>query len=176
MNGGLILFENPPSSLTFHDPLMKSWLRSVAPYISQVAACSHGLHLRKRWAFACNKPEIMSLASVCEHAADYHEFHLGERLPDGTFYSRLTAEYPPSLACALAAIIRPYVTAQVTAFHSSLGEASSLFALLSHAFHIELRMGQASIALLLGFAPKWPTFSVPCARHGCADFQTLLCV
>ena len=112
VNGGLILFENPPSSLTFHDPLMKSWLRSVAPYISQVAACSHGLHLRKRWAFACNKPEIMSLASVCEHAADYHESHLGERLPDGTFYSRLTAEYPPSLACALAAIIRPYVTAQ----------------------------------------------------------------
>ena len=51
VNGGLILFENPPSSLTFHDPLMKSWLRSVAPYISQVAACSHGLHLRKRWAF-----------------------------------------------------------------------------------------------------------------------------
>ena len=112
MNGGLILLENPPSSLTFHDPLMKARLRSVAPYVVQIAACAHDLDLRKRWAFACNKPEIMSLASVCEHAADFHESHLGERLPDGTFYSRLTAEYPPSLARTLASIIRPYVTMQ----------------------------------------------------------------
>ena len=112
VNGGLILLENPPSSLTFHDPLMKAWLRSVAPYVIQVAACAHDLDLNKRWAFACNKPEILALASVCEHAADSHESHLGERLPDGTFYSRLTAEYPPSLARALASIIRPYVTTQ----------------------------------------------------------------
>ena len=30
---------------------------------------------------------------------------VGQKLPDGTFTSRLTAEYPPSLAAALATLV-----------------------------------------------------------------------
>ena len=35
---------------------------------------------------------------------------MGVRLPDGTFKSRITAEYPAQLAQALAFIIRPFLT------------------------------------------------------------------
>ncbi|CAE7824561.1 unnamed protein product, partial [Symbiodinium sp. KB8] len=34
-SGGLILLENPASSLTFHDPLMMSWIESEAPFCAQ---------------------------------------------------------------------------------------------------------------------------------------------
>ncbi|CAE7947844.1 unnamed protein product [Symbiodinium sp. KB8] len=34
-SGGLIILENPASSLTFHDPLMMSWIESEAPFCAQ---------------------------------------------------------------------------------------------------------------------------------------------
>ena len=38
-SGGLIVLENPASSLIFHDPLMMSWIESEAPFCAQVASC-----------------------------------------------------------------------------------------------------------------------------------------
>ena len=44
------------------------------------------------------------------HPHGTHEQIVGVRLPDGTFKSRITAEYPPQLAHALAFIIRPFLS------------------------------------------------------------------
>ena len=57
-----------------------------------------------------NRQAICHLARSCPHPAGTHEPIVGVRLPDGTFKSRLTAEYPALLAQALASVIRPYLT------------------------------------------------------------------
>lgn len=46
----------------------------------------------------------------CPHAFGEHQQITGVRLADGTFFSRLTAEYPEELADALATVIAPFVT------------------------------------------------------------------
>ena len=58
--------------------------------------------------FVSTGPDIHSVARSCLHEPGGHV--VGVRLPDGSFLSRTTAEYPPQLARALATIIRPFVT------------------------------------------------------------------
>ena len=53
-HGGLIILENPSSSLLWLDPAVRSWLAVHAPYCAQVAACQYGLPLPKAWAFWSN--------------------------------------------------------------------------------------------------------------------------
>ena len=57
-----------------------------------------------------NRPDIFAVAKSCPHGASAHQQIAGVRMADGTFFSRITAEYPPDLAHALASIIAPYVT------------------------------------------------------------------
>ncbi|CAE7236031.1 unnamed protein product [Symbiodinium sp. CCMP2592] len=73
--GGLIWVENPTSSLLWLDPDVVSWLRLFCRHVATVAGCHHGL--------------------------DQHKVS-GKRLADGSFATRLSACYPPSLAAALA--------------------------------------------------------------------------
>eukprot|EP00435_Cladocopium_sp_Y103_P032719 s574_g8.t1 len=54
--------------------------------------------------------DILTLGLSCNHGPNSHELVVGVRLPDGTFRSRLTAEYPPELASALAGIIKNFTT------------------------------------------------------------------
>ena len=43
---GLILLENPSTSMTWDDPMMYEWVQMVAPYAAQASACKFG----KDWA------------------------------------------------------------------------------------------------------------------------------
>ena len=102
--------ENPPSSMTWDDEAMAQWVHQVAPYASQAFACRFGADWRKAWMFACNDESIEQVARSCNHPSGSHQPIAGVRLPDGSFLSRLTAEYPIQLAEALAQIIKPFVT------------------------------------------------------------------
>ena len=57
--------------------------------------------------FVANRAEIFAVAKSCPHN---HDEHCRVRMADGTFFSRLTAEYPPALAQAFAEIIAPYLS------------------------------------------------------------------
>ena len=78
-HGGLVM-ENPATSMTFDDPLMVQWIQAVAPFVAQASACQFGKDRAKIWMFVI-------------------------RMADGSFFSRLTAEYPHELASALATLI-----------------------------------------------------------------------
>ncbi|CAE7378217.1 unnamed protein product, partial [Symbiodinium necroappetens] len=108
-SGGLIILENPASSLTFHDPLMMSWIESEAPFCAQVASCMVGASFSKAWMFVSNQPCILDLACICTHASGTHASFVGKR--DGAgFLSRRTAEYPDELAASLARLCAPFLT------------------------------------------------------------------
>ncbi|CAE7290157.1 unnamed protein product, partial [Symbiodinium microadriaticum] len=108
-SGGLILLENPASSLTFHDPLMMSWIESEAPFCAQVASCMVGASFSKSWMFVSNQPCILDLACSCMHAPGTHASFVGKRDGSG-FLSRCTAEYPDQLASSLASLCAPFLT------------------------------------------------------------------
>ena len=120
--GGLIILENPASSLTFHDPLMMSWIESEAPFCAQVASCMVGASFSKSWMFVSNQPCILDLACSCTHPPGSHASFVGQRDGSG-FLSRRTAEYPDQLASSLARMCAPFLT--------SLGSCSAFFQ-LSH--------------------------------------------
>jgi hypothetical protein len=50
----------------------------------------------------------------CDHPPHTHLNFAGLRLPDGTFYSRLTACYPQQLAEALARVFTPFLSKRAT--------------------------------------------------------------
>eukprot|EP00438_Fugacium_kawagutii_P024615 Skav227274 [mRNA] locus=scaffold3803:105876:109202:- [translate_table: standard] len=108
--GGMVLLENPPTSMSFLDPLMAQWIQQIAPFCAQTVACTFGLDWLKAWMFVSNKVDVHQLASECLHPPGSHERIAGVRLPDGTFLTRLTAEYPVQLAEAIATIISRYTS------------------------------------------------------------------
>ena len=108
-SGGLILLENPASSLTFHDPLMMSWIEAEAPFCAQVASCMVGASFSKSWMFVSNQPCVLDLACSCTHALGTHASFVGMRDGSG-FLSRRTAEYPDQLASSLAQLCSPFLT------------------------------------------------------------------
>ena len=61
--------------------------------------------------FLSNRPGILKLASSCQHGSRAHQKIWGSRADDGTFLSRLTAEYPSSLATSLAGFLSTYTSA-----------------------------------------------------------------
>ncbi|CAE7210243.1 unnamed protein product [Symbiodinium sp. CCMP2592] len=105
--GGFIWVENPTSSLLWLDPDVVSWLRLFCRHVATVAGCHHGLDQHKAWSFCSNSPEFATLACVCPHPLGFHAKVSGKRLADGSFATRLSACYPPSLAAALARIAAP---------------------------------------------------------------------
>ena len=107
---GLVILENPASSMTWLGDLMHHWVHTVAPFAAHASACNFGTDWAKTWCFVANKPQIASVAQSCNHPPGSHESVVGVRLPDGTFKSRLAAEYPKPLADALASIIVEFTT------------------------------------------------------------------
>jgi len=109
-HGGLVILENPATSMTFDDPLMVQWIQTVAPFAAQASACQFGKDWSKTWMFVANRAEIFTVAKSCPHGFGVHRQITGVRMADGTFFSRLTAEYPEELASALANVIAPFVS------------------------------------------------------------------
>ena len=106
-HGGLVVLENPATSMTFDDPLMVQWIQAVAPFAAQASACQFGKDWAKTWMFVANRPEIFAVARSCPHEFGAHQEISGIRMADGSFFSRFTAEYPQELAIAL---IAPFVS------------------------------------------------------------------
>ena len=96
--------------MTWLDDMMSDWVHTVAPYAAHASACQFGQDWAKTWCFVGNKPQIGGVARSCCHLPGTHESVVGVRLPDGSFKSRLTAEYPQQLAAALASIIAEFTT------------------------------------------------------------------
>ena len=110
VHGGVATLENPARSMTWLDPHMSEWVRQQTPYIAVAAACQYGADWEKSWMFVSNHSGIHGVAAACDHPAGSHERIGGKRLPDGSFYSRLTAAYPEALAMKLAECFLPYVS------------------------------------------------------------------
>ena len=110
--GGLIILENPGSSMTWLDDHMVAWVHSEAPYAAHAHACQFDVDRAKVWCFVSNRSEISMLARSCTHGPKAHMSIVGQRLPDGAFLSRLRlrAEYPPSLAAALATLVSQFTS------------------------------------------------------------------
>ena len=122
--GGLIVLENPLTSMTWLDEEMSAWVRSTAPYLAAAAACRYGADWRKYWLFCSNRPDILQLGLECDHAPDAHLNFAGLRLPDGTFFSRLTACYPQDLADKLASIFHLTCLSMMSKYNWPRGEPS----------------------------------------------------
>ena len=108
--GGIVVIENPLTSMTWLDSLMSAWIRAIAPYLAAAAACQFGADWQKSWLFCSNRPDILQIGLGCNHPPQTHLNFAGLRLPDGTFYSRLTACYPKQLAEALANVFAPFLS------------------------------------------------------------------
>ena len=109
-HGGLIILENPSSSLLWLDPAVRSWLAVHAPYCCHVAACQYGLPLPKAWAFWASHPVLEPVSCKCPHPPRFHPSFAGKRNPDGSFASRQTACYPDALAAAIARQVAPFLS------------------------------------------------------------------
>jgi len=55
---GLVILENPATSMTWDDPLMYHWVQAVAPYAAQACACMFDRDWLKAWMFVSNRPDI----------------------------------------------------------------------------------------------------------------------
>ena len=66
-HGGLIILENPSSSILWLDPAVRSWLAVHAPYCVHVAACQYGLQqCLSRTGHPCYRPNSFGLCSLRE--------------------------------------------------------------------------------------------------------------
>jgi len=80
--------------------MLKDW----GAHCSNVAACHWGMQLNKSWLFCSNSPDIKTLASWCT-CSPRHPSFAGVKTDLNTWLSSQTAEYPQSLAFALAKIM-----------------------------------------------------------------------
>ena len=113
-HGGLIILENPSSSILWLDPAVRSWLAVHAPYCVHVAACQYGLPLPKAWAFWSNFSVLSPVACKCSHPPGFHPSFAGRRSSDGSFATRQTACYPDKLAAAIAAAMAPFLSVRTS--------------------------------------------------------------
>ena len=100
--GGIAILEQPPSSMAWLEPENLAMLQQCHAHMAWVAACHHHLDIAKSWSSASNCPKIQQLAAQCGHAKPHPSF-AGVKV-NGVWASTLTAEYPPSLAMAIAQV------------------------------------------------------------------------
>ena len=102
--GALVGWETPTSAMTLllteNTDMLRDWNATCA----YVAACHWGMQLPKSWLLCSNDIAIESLAGKCTCPLGHPSF-AGKRTSTGTFVSAETAEYPPSLAMAIAQIM-----------------------------------------------------------------------
>ena len=118
--------SEPINSLAWQEPLHQQFLKQCSCYLVATPACKWWLGWFKTWAITATSDKIQFLAGQCSH--ENHFNFRGKRLPDGTFISSLSAEYPSTLAAAiLVDIITPWVS-QSSIFNQSLSTWRSLVA------------------------------------------------
>ena len=110
LQGGIVVLENPTSSLLWLTSECKHWIRHHALSATQIAACVHGLPAAKSWTFVSNLSDLSQLASICPHRPGFHPALSGRRDSSGQFLTRHTACYPESLCSGLASILAPFLS------------------------------------------------------------------
>ena len=110
LQGGVVVLENPTSSLLWLTSECKHWIRHHALSATQIAACVHGLPAAKSWTFVSNLSDLSQLASFCPHRPGFHPALSGRRDSSGQFLTRHTACYPESLCSGLASILAPFLS------------------------------------------------------------------
>ena len=106
--GGFAGKEQPLNSIAWKEPSSRQFVEQCSCYFVATPACKWGLDFFKYWAIAATSEHISHLAGHCSHR-DHMDFR-GKRLPDGSYISALTAEYPSAFASAIIDIISPWVT------------------------------------------------------------------
>ena len=66
-HAGLVILENPSTSMTWDDRLMYDWVHAIAPFAAQSCACQFDRDWAKAWMFVANRPAICHLARSCPH-------------------------------------------------------------------------------------------------------------
>ncbi|CAE7302951.1 LRRC45 [Symbiodinium sp. CCMP2592] len=113
LSGGLVLLENPSSSLLWLTDPCKAWIRHHCLSAVEIAACSFGVNAKKSWTFISNLADLSSLASACCHPPGTHPPLAGKRDSSGAFLTRTTACYPDGLCERFAALMAPYLSRSV---------------------------------------------------------------
>ena len=106
--GGFAGKEQPLNSIAWKEPSSQQFVEQCSCYFVATPACKWGLDFVKYWAVAATSDRISKLAGRCSHR-DHMDFR-GKRLPDGSYISALTAEYPSAFASAIIDIISPWVS------------------------------------------------------------------
>ena len=101
--GGL---EQPPSSMAWLEPENIQLLRKWAAHCAHVPACQHGMDFYKSWGLCATFPGIATLGGTCSRPPG----SLAGVKNNGQYLSASTAQYPASLAKALAACLAPFCT------------------------------------------------------------------
>ena len=110
LQGGIVVLENPTSSLLWLTSECQHWIRHHALSATQIAACVHGLSAAKSWTFVSNLSDLSNLAALCPHRSGFHPALSGRRDSSGQFLTRHTACYPASLCADLASILAPFLS------------------------------------------------------------------
>ena len=109
---GFAAQKQPINSLAWceksHQQSHQQFLEQCSCYFVATPACKWGLDWYKTWAIAASSDRIHTLSGQCTH--DNHQDFRRKRLPDGSFISALTAEYPSKLASAIIDIIKPWAS------------------------------------------------------------------
>ena len=108
--GGHAHIEQPSGAMSWREPMAQRWMLQCSCNLLLVAACSYGMDIYKNWLFATSFQDLSTVASTCKHAPNTHQSIAGVRAQDGSFLSKQSAEYPPSLAKAMASILAPLIS------------------------------------------------------------------
>jgi len=108
--GGHIHIEQPTNSMAWLEPIMQHLIKFAATYLVYFPACAFDRDWQKSWLLACSYPGLKPLGRICQHPPDSHEAIAGVRFSDGTFKSRITAEYPPAMCDAISDVVSPLLS------------------------------------------------------------------
>ncbi len=108
--GGHSHAEQPPSAMSWQEPVVQQFLTTCHCSCVVVAACTFGRSWYKSWLFATTLCDLSHLGCICDHPPGSHDNIAGVRAASREYISRQTAEYPEPLCQALSQYIAPVVS------------------------------------------------------------------
>ena len=106
LSGGHCHLEQPSKAMSWLEPEVQPFIANVGIHCVMLAACAYNMDVDKSWIFATSLDSLRQLGTTCNHPKGTHESIIGTKHPDGSFKSRDTAQYPPSLCDAFARIVQ----------------------------------------------------------------------
>ena len=106
LSGGHCDLEQPINAMSWLEPEVQSYIANVGIHCVVIAACAYQMYVDKSWIFSTSLASLKSLGALCLHSQGTHQSIIGTKHPDGSFKSRDTAQYPPSLCEAFASTVQ----------------------------------------------------------------------